>query len=130
MINNKQESWKYKFDKVLHNSSQEDLFAYCALPMIPSIIEGYNATLMCYGQTGAGKTFTMVGSSQNYKYRGLIPRVVSHLFQEIGSRFDQAVTVRVSYIEIYNELVFPFPPNVFADVRLAVSGSDPRANRL
>jgi kinesin family protein 6/9 len=81
------------------------VFAYCAMPMIPSLIEGYNATLMCYGQTGGGKTFTMVGSSQNYKYRGLIPRAVNQLFQEVGSRFDQAVTVRVSYIEIYNELV-------------------------
>ncbi len=60
---------------------------------------------MCYGQTGAGKTFTMVGSSQNFKYRGLIPRSISQLFQEVGSRFDQAITVRVSYVEIYNELV-------------------------
>lgn len=106
LINHQQESWKYKFDKLLHNSSQEDVFDYCARDITPSIIDGYNATLMCYGQTGAGKTFTMIGSSQNYKYRGMIPRSISHLFQEIGGRVDQAVTVRVSFIEIYNELVF------------------------
>lgn len=108
IINNQQESWKYKFDKILHNASQEDVFDYCARGLISTVIEGYNATLMCYGQTGAGKTFTMVGSSQNYKYRGMIPRSISLLFQEIGSRFDQAVTVKVSYVEIYNELVWIF----------------------
>jgi kinesin family protein 6/9 len=61
---------------------------------------------MCYGQTGAGKTFTMNGSSANYKYRGIIPRTLSLIFQEVDSRFDQQVTIKVSYIEIYNELMF------------------------
>ena len=36
----------------------------------------------------------------------MVPRCISQLFQEIGSRFDQAVTVKASYVEIYNELVF------------------------
>lgn len=52
------------------------------------VAEGYNGTLLVYGQTGAGKTFTMSGSTQNYKYRGMIPRAINQLFQEIGSRFD------------------------------------------
>ena len=60
-------------------------------------------TVFCYGQTGAGKTFTMSGSSLDYKYRGLIPRAVSLMFQEIQSRYDQSIVVRVSYLEIYNE---------------------------
>lgn len=61
---------------------------------------------MVYGQTGAGKTFTMSGSTQNYKYRGVIPRAITQVFQEIGGRFEQEYTVRVSYLEIYNELMF------------------------
>ena len=36
---------------------------------------------MCYGQTGAGKTFTMTGAHSDYKYRGIIPRILSSLFQ-------------------------------------------------
>ena len=71
--------------------------------------------MLVYGQTGAGKTFTMSGGMQNYKYRGLIPRAITHVFQEIGSRFDNEYTVRVSYLEIYNELMFdlisPTPTN-------------------
>lgn len=90
----------------MHNSSQEDVFAYCATDIIQNVVEGFNGTVMVYGQTGAGKTFTMSGSPSNYKYRGIIPRSVSQLFQEIGSRFDQQITIRVSYVEVYNELLF------------------------
>ena len=61
---------------------------------------------MCYGQTGAGKTFTMMGSTANYKYRGLIPRAIHKIFSEVGGRFDNQITVKVSFVEIYNELMF------------------------
>jgi kinesin family protein 6/9 len=105
-VNNQLESWKFKYNKILHNTSQEDVFDYCARDIISNIVEGFNGTIMCYGQTGAGKTFTMNGSMANFKYRGVTPRTLSMIFQEIDSRFDQQVTVRVSYIEIYNELMF------------------------
>ena len=88
IINNQQESWKFKFDKLMHNASQEDVFEYCARDIVASVAEGYNGTVLCYGQTGAGKTFTMSGSTQNYKYRGLIPRAISQIFQDLGSKFD------------------------------------------
>ena len=48
----------------------------------------------------------MTGGSSNYEYRGIIPRTLSLIFQEIDSRFDQQVSVKISYIEIYNELMF------------------------
>lgn len=70
------------------------------------MIEGYNGTLLAYGQTGAGKTFTMSGGGQSYKYRGIIPRTISQIFHEIQSKVEQAYTVRVSYVEIYNELLY------------------------
>eukprot|EP00743_Colponemidia_sp_Colp-15_P002044 GILK01002218.1.p1 GENE.GILK01002218.1~~GILK01002218.1.p1 ORF type:complete len:798 (-),score=158.56 GILK01002218.1:119-2200(-) len=61
---------------------------------------------MAYGQTGAGKTFSMVGGTQNYKYRGLIPRAIGHVFQEVQAKPESAITVRISYIEIYNEVMY------------------------
>ena len=88
------------------------------------MVQGYNGTILCYGQTGAGKTFTMSGSSQNYKYRGIIPRAISQVFNEIGQRFDQAITIRVSYVEIYNEMVkFYRLLNDYLDVRFVVAHS-------
>lgn len=47
----------------------------------------------------------MTGSSTEYKYRGLVPRAVAQVYHEITDRFDQAITIRISYVEIYNEMV-------------------------
>ena len=82
------------------------MYESCASEIVTSVVQGYNGTILCYGQTGAGKTFTMSGSNSNFKYRGIIPRAVTQVFHEINSRFDQAITIRVSYVEIYNEMMF------------------------
>ena len=76
-VNNQQEQWRFKFSKILHNASQEDVFEQCSIDIVKSVIEGFNGTILVYGQTGAGKTFTMSGSTQNYKYRGIIPRAIT-----------------------------------------------------
>lgn len=104
-VNHQQENWGFQFDKVLQNASQEVIFDICAKDIVNSLLDGYSGTILAYGQTGAGKTFTMFGSPSDYKYRGIIPRVISTLFQEIESRYDQQIVVRVSYLEIYNELM-------------------------
>ena len=49
---------------------------------------------MCYGQTGAGKTFTMSGVTENFQNRGLIPRALTQLFNEIEGRQEDAITIR------------------------------------
>jgi kinesin family protein 6/9 len=80
MINNQQENWKFKFDDFLHNAPQEEVYDICGQEIVRSVIEGYNGTIFAYGQTGAGKTYTMSGGSQNYKFRGVIPRAISQIF--------------------------------------------------
>lgn len=112
LINNQQENWKFKFDSFLHNSTQEEVFDTCGLEIIRNVIEGYNGTIMTYGQTGAGKTYTMSGGSQNYKFRGVIPRAVSQIFNEISSKPELSFIVKVSYVEIYNELIYDLLSNV------------------
>jgi kinesin family protein 6/9 len=106
---------------VYENSTQE---------LVTSVVQGYNGTIMCYGQTGAGKTFTMTGSSTEYKYRGIVPRAIAQVYHEIAAKFDQAITIRVSYIEIYNEMVRNNQRLTSLDVRLALLCSDPRAKRI
>lgn len=49
---------------------------------------------MCYGQTGAGKTFTITGATENFRHRGLIPRALSQLFKEIEERLEFSIIVR------------------------------------
>jgi hypothetical protein len=63
-------------------------------------------TIMAYGQTGAGKTFTMTGDCTNFKQRGVTPRAIGQLFEDILERSQYEFKVSVSYMEIYNEKVF------------------------
>mmetsp|Transcript_42830 Transcript_42830/g.69440 ORF Transcript_42830/g.69440 Transcript_42830/m.69440 type:complete len:756 (-) Transcript_42830:1307-3574(-) len=102
VVNNAQQNWSFKFDNVLNNASQEAVYDDCASDIVQSVLEGYNGTIMAYGQTGAGKTYTTMGGS-SYKYRGIAPRAVAHIFHHIHAHSEAAFTVRVSYVEIYNE---------------------------
>lgn len=53
---------------------QEKVFKQAALPIIESVLEGYNGTIFAYGQTGTGKTHTMEGIETEELQRGIIPR--------------------------------------------------------
>jgi len=80
-----------------------------------SVLEGYNATIFAYGQTGTGKTFTMEGFKQlgfnsvsaNHPDCGIIPRSMEEIFTFIQSDSTQKTTfmVRASYLQIYNEVI-------------------------
>lgn len=105
-MDNRRDTWRFQFDKVLHNSAQESVYAEAADHIVDGVIEGVNGTVMAYGQTGAGKTFTMTGDTQNFAQRGIIPRAVTHLFAEIENHPQQDFTVSVSFMEIYNEKIF------------------------
>lgn len=106
LINNQQENWKFKFNEFLHNATQEEVYDISSQEIVHNVLEGYNGTILAYGQTGAGKTYTMSGGAQNYKFRGVIPRAVSQVFHEIYSKPELAYVVKVSFTEIYNELIY------------------------
>ncbi len=78
----------------------------CASEVLKSALDGYNGTVMCYGQTGAGKTYTMSGGKSTFKQRGIIPRMISHLYAEMRAMSDRRFKVQVQYLEIYNEQLF------------------------
>merc|ERR1740123_564940 len=66
-------------------------------------MDGYNGTIFAYGQTGTGKTFTMVGPEDDEKLCGAIPRTFEHIFKNINMTPTKKFLVRGSYLEIYNE---------------------------
>ncbi|KAG5503347.1 hypothetical protein GH5_04419 [Leishmania sp. Ghana 2012 LV757] len=99
----------YTFDRVYAaDTSQEDVYESSARPAVLSVLEGYNATLMAYGQTGTGKTYTMEGFT-NEEERGIIPRAVEDVFAHIRERRrtsnNTKFLVRASYMQIYNEVI-------------------------
>ncbi|XP_035312918.1 kinesin-like protein KIF9 isoform X1 [Cricetulus griseus] len=106
VVNNQQTDWSFKLDGVLHDATQDLVYETVAKDAVSQALDGYNGTIMCYGQTGAGKTYTMTGATENYKHRGILPRALQQVFRMIEERPTHAITVRVSYLEIYNENLF------------------------
>ena len=105
-LDNRRSSWNFQFDDVLHNASQETVYTTCVKPIVASVMEGVNGTIMAYGQTGAGKSFTMVGDTSNFRHRGVSPRAIADLFAAMELRPDLEFKVEASYMEIYNERIF------------------------
>ncbi|KAG0272530.1 hypothetical protein BGZ95_011709, partial [Linnemannia exigua] len=108
----------FTFDHIFGtDAAQEEIYLGCVKRMVDKFMEGYNVTIMAYGQTSSGKTYTMGTGAPSAEDRGsitegIIPRAMSQLFQE--ARRPPAVypgyrvpalktTFRVSFVEIYNE---------------------------
>ncbi|NXF23527.1 KIF9 protein, partial [Rhodinocichla rosea] len=106
VVNNSQTDWSFKLDGVLHNTSQELVYETVAKDLVCKALQGYNGTIMCYGQTGAGKTYTMTGTASEYRNRGIIPRAIQQVFKSAAAFLNILVTVQISYLEIYNEALF------------------------
>ncbi|RLN93092.1 hypothetical protein BBJ28_00010659 [Nothophytophthora sp. Chile5] len=73
--------------------------------IVLSSLDGYNGTILAYGQTGSGKTYTITGG-EHYADRGIIPRVLSTIFEEFEQRLHMRYSCYISYLEIYNENVY------------------------
>ncbi|KAM3822766.1 kinesin-like protein KIF9 isoform 2-T2 [Vipera latastei] len=112
IVNNKQTDWSFKLDGVFHNAPQDVVYDAVAKELVSQALNGYNGTIMCYGQTGAGKTFTMTGTTGNFKHRGIIPRAIQQVFQSMEEHSNRLITVRVSYLEIHNETILDLLPSL------------------
>lgn len=94
------------FDRIhVPESTQAMIFQEIA-ELIGDVLNGYNSTILAYGQTGAGKTHTMEGNINDAIDMGIIARSVERLFSAV-SQPDSNVefTFKVSYIQIYMERV-------------------------
>ncbi|XP_042323277.1 kinesin-like protein KIF21A isoform X2 [Sceloporus undulatus] len=106
----------FTFDYVFDiESHQEEIYVQCIDKLIEGCFEGYNATVFAYGQTGAGKTYTMgTGFDVNImeEEQGIIPRAVKHLYRCIEEKKHAAIKqglpppefkVNAQFLELYNE---------------------------
>ncbi|XP_073951273.1 kinesin-like protein KIF18A isoform X2 [Choristoneura fumiferana] len=96
---------KFVFDNVCgQTASNKDIFELTTKDVLASLMEGYNCSVFVYGATGAGKTFTMIGSKEN---PGITYLTMEHLFYTINSfEKERDFDIGVSYIEVYNENVY------------------------
>ena len=100
----------FSFDHVYdQHCTQKTVYENTAKAVVESSLEGYNATIFAYGQTGTGKTYTMEGfnAAGLVEERGIIPRAIEQIFQHISSNVSARTRflVRASYLQIYNETI-------------------------
>ena len=103
--NVKIKQYKYNFDYAFNeNTTQEEIYNLTAKNFISNILNGFNSTIITYGGTGTGKTYTMIG---NGKEPGIIIRIINDLFHEFqNENLDSLYQIQMSYFEIYNEIIY------------------------
>uniref|UniRef100_A0A8D1RPS9 Kinesin-like protein n=1 Tax=Sus scrofa TaxID=9823 RepID=A0A8D1RPS9_PIG len=114
----------FELDKVFSpRASQQDVFQEVQA-LITSCIDGFNVCIFAYGQTGAGKTYTMEGTPEN---PGINQRALQLLFAEVQEKAsDWEYTITVSAAEIYNEVLRDLlgqEPQEKLEIRLCPNGS-------
>ena len=98
---------KFTFDYVYPEiADQKQVYETTAKHSVLSTLKGYNASIIAYGQTSAGKTYTMEGFDSE-RLRGIIPRAIEEIFNYIEQKASPTMRflVRASYLQIYNEVI-------------------------
>ena len=97
----KEAEFKYDFAFDV-KTEQEEIYQFTTANLVKQVINGFNATVFAYGATGTGKTYTMVGGGDNW---GLMIRSISDLFKTINNEKEKKYIIKISYVEIYNEII-------------------------
>lgn len=93
----------FKFDHVFSPKDNQEVVFAETLPIVKSVLDGYNVCIFAYGQTGTGKTFTMEGTPDN---RGVNYRALEELFRSSTERSSMIrYEFSVSMLEVYNEKI-------------------------
>ncbi|XP_042581757.1 kinesin-like protein KIF1A isoform X2 [Cyprinus carpio] len=99
--------WSHTTPEDINYASQQQVFRDIGEEMLLHAFEGYNVCIFAYGQTGAGKSYTMMGK-QEKDQQGIIPLLCEDLFTKINDNNtdnNMSYSVEVSYMEIYCERV-------------------------
>lgn len=84
-------------------ATQQEVYSTTTAELVEAVLQGRNGSVFCYGATGAGKTYTMLGTVEN---PGVMVLAIKDLFNKIRQRSsDGNHTVHLSYLEVYNETV-------------------------
>eukprot|EP00756_Hemistasia_phaeocysticola_P011192 Hpha_TRINITY_DN15097_c0_g1::TRINITY_DN15097_c0_g1_i1::g.123418::m.123418/K20196/KIF3B; kinesin family member 3B len=95
---------RFTFDAVYNNTfTQREIFNNEVKPLAQSVLDGYNATVFAYGQSGSGKTFTMTGAPGT-ENAGLMPNALDAIFVGIKEleTTNKTFRIKISYLELYN----------------------------
>jgi len=98
---NRSREKRYAFDHAFdETASQHDIYMATTEKLLGGILDGMNASCFAYGATGAGKTYTMLGNTDQ---PGCMVLTVGELFKRITSTDNKVFRVYLTYLEVYNE---------------------------
>ncbi|XP_037324678.1 kinesin-like protein KIF1A isoform X22 [Pungitius pungitius] len=99
--------WSHTSPEDINYASQVQVYKDIGDEMLLHAFEGYNVCIFAYGQTGAGKSYTMMGKQDVKDQQGIIPLLCEDLFTKFNDNADNSMSysVEVSYMEIYCERV-------------------------
>jgi len=127
----------FGFDAVYNSAArQADVFRASVSPAVSDVLAGRNAVVMCYGQTGAGKTYTIFGpdvdaarvTAEDASQLGVLPRAMHDLFERLEVRapefdFDVELQYMQLYCDAWIDLLAPDAPGGGGGAGFATSGS-------
>ena len=97
------QSYSFRFDNIFgQESNTQDIYYKVARPVTKAALHGYNGTVLVYGQTTSGKTYTMLGTPDK---PGLLPCALCDIFTQVQQDTECNYRISVSYMEIYNEVI-------------------------
>ncbi|KAH8413265.1 hypothetical protein KR009_009346 [Drosophila setifemur] len=108
------------FDHVFdQGATNQEVFDRMAKHIVHACMQGFNGTIFAYGQTSSGKTYTMMGDTQN---PGVMVLAAKEIFRQISDVKERDFLLRVGYIEIYNEKIYDLLNKKNQDLKIQEAG--------
>lgn len=98
----------FMYDRIFDEyTSQKLLYSKATVPIVRAMLKGINSTIITYGMSRSGKSYTLEGHSEQDR-KGVIPRVIDDLLQFVkvnAQQLEERFIIRVSAVQIYNDIV-------------------------
>ncbi|XP_066598797.1 kinesin-like protein KIF9 [Prorops nasuta] len=98
--------WSFQTDGIFHETPQESVYCHTTKDLLQKALSGVNCVVICYGQIGTGKSYTVGGFGQNWPNRGLVVRLIADLFAEkLDKCKTNAINCSLTFIEVHGKRV-------------------------